>query len=942
MNERSCRGIAMSPPDTITRTGNVLLRAAERLDNPPPLEQYDDFWPDEAFAAPAPADLPEADEYQQRVIDATGTSLRVIAPAGAGKTQTLVRRVKRRIDDGVPARRILVLTFDRNAKRSFEDIIQRMGMRARPDIRTLNAFGWDVLRREFPEERFELVKSWHVLGNRGINPAGSKHLLIRQLAEIGDAKDLLAIFDALKDHLFDPRERAYKDRKAWIVANYQRLVPDAYFTRYGDRYADEFAGAVSDEFRTYERFLESRNAIDYQDQKLRTLRLLQEHDQVRERIQQRYDEIIVDEVQDINRLDAELIKTIAEQATLVLTGDDDQAIYEFRWASPQFLIDPNAFFDRPFTTYELSLNYRCPPTILRHALPLIEHNVGRVAKQPRAFKPEGGEITVMSASTTLLEARKILAWIEEVRAESPDLRYQDVAVLYRVNAQHYLIQTELFRNRIPYTVNERFDLRIIWRKALTLLEISTKLRGGEPLPVEDRRAAMELYPAFGSLRPADLGWIAAQGTEREKFPGTATFSAIQERLNAGVAGYFRSAMRALVEARTLHDELDVIGSRFLGFSEQGGQEAADESPMEELQEIARKMNAPREEFIQRFGRFLYSSEIRRGNGDDRGVELSTCHGAKGREWKAVILPSCNEGKFPDYRSTQQDQDLEAERRLFYVSMTRASQRLCISYLKDDEKKQKSPDPSRFLYEAKLLEGQPPPRNERPGRSQDYEPPRPRAKRERASTTRGPGRHGKRQSPSSGGMAGRSPVSVSTSAAASPAPATSKVPAEELLPPTIILVPGKLKRRMSFPREGDVRRFVNELTESPKPLRLPEVEVSYEEPEATYALQLGLIVRGVPYQITEHHRLLESAHFGAVYRTLTNEEPAFQRLAGAPVAGNSAYKGLAIRTLVRVAREFGISSRKGTDVLNDAIQHAVRTGGDGDANGVQFVLSEEQG
>ncbi|HWV34337.1 MAG TPA: ATP-dependent helicase [Thermomicrobiales bacterium] len=921
------------------------MRAAERLDNPPPLEPYDDFWPDDAFELPPPPTLPEADEYQQRVIDAAETSLRVIAPAGAGKTQTLVRRVKRRIDDGVPARRILVLTFDRNAKRSFEAIIQRMGMRARPDIRTLNAFGWDVLRREFPDERFELVKSWHVLGNRGINPAGSKHLLIRQLAEIGDPKDLLAIFDALKDHLFDPRDRAYKERTAWIVANYQRLVPDAFFTRFGERYAAEFASAISDEFRAYERFLASRNAIDYQDQKLRTLRLLQENDRVRERIQQRYDEIIVDEVQDINRLDAELIKTIAEQATLVLTGDDDQAIYEFRWASPQFLIDPNAFFDRTFTTFELSLNYRCPPTILNHALPLIEHNVGRVAKQPRAFKREGGEITVMSASTTLLEARKILAWIEEVRAESPDLRYQDVAVLYRVNAQHYLIQTELFRNRIPYTVNERFDLRIIWRKALTLLEISTKLRGGEPLPVEDRRAAMELYPAFGSLRPADLGWIAGQGTEREKFPGTATFNAIQERLNAGVAGYFRSAMRALVEARTLHDELDVIGSRFLGFSEQGGQEAADESPMEELQEIARKMNAPRQEFIQRFGRFLYSSEIQRGNGEDRGVELSTCHGAKGREWKAVILPSCNEGKFPDYRSTQQDQDLEAERRLFYVSMTRASQRLCISYLKDDEKKQKSPDPSRFLYEAKLLEGPPPPiRNERPGRALDYEPPRPRARSERAPTIRGPGRSGKQHARTSGGRAGRAPAAVSPSIASvsGSGPATSKVPVEELLPPTIILVPGKLKRRMSFPREGDVRRFINELTESPKPMRLPEVEVSYEEPEATYALQLGLIVRGVPYQITEHHRLLESAHFAAVYRTLTNAEPAFQRLAGAPFAGNSAYKGLAIRTLVRVAREFGISSRKGTDVLNDAIRHAVRTQGDADEQGVRFMLSEDPG
>lgn len=934
------------------------MTSAELMDNP-----FDDVFalpPNDEFITLRPNhDLPAPDDYQQQVIDATERSLRVIAPAGAGKTQTLVRRVMERIESGVPARRILVLTFDRNAKRSFEGIIQRMGMRVSPDIRTLNAFGWDILKRHFPEERHELVKPWLVLGSRGINPANSKHRLVKQLAELGEAKDLVQIFDALKDHLFDPRDRAHKARQAWIVENYRRLVPEAFLKKFDERNAEQFALDISDEFRDYEHFLKTRHVIDYQDQKLRTLVLLRKDEHARKQVQERYDEVIVDEVQDINQLDAELIKTIAEQATLVLTGDDDQAIYAFRWATPRFLIDPDGFFERTFRTFELSLNYRCPPLILEHAMPLIEHNATRVVKHPKAFKPEGGEIKIATADVALKEARQILTWIEDAREATPDLRYQDFAVLYRINAQHYLIQTELFRNRIPYTVNERFDLRIIWRKALTLLELSTKLRDGEPFAAEDRRSALALYPGLGSLRPPDLQWIVAQGKDTEKFPGTGTYNAITERLNAGIAGYFRSAIRSLSTARTLDEELQVIGSRFFGFSDQGEQGQVDESPIEELQNIAQKMNVPRDQFIRRFGQFLYNANIKAGNANDRGVELSTCHGAKGREWKAVILPSCNEGKFPDFRSLLDEQDLEAERRLFYVSMTRSSHRLYISYVDGSEGKAKPPEPSRFLYEAKLMKEPPPkPRQERLDRDSRYEPPVKRTSQApRPGTLRqtgqagNPGREHNAASPVRRDNATRTgpaaasgrPASriVQSSTGRKPMPISSSVtvtsPSAESLPPTMIAVPGKLKRKMTFPRDGDIRRFVAELTDNPESLRLGDVVVEYEEFEATFPLQLGLIVRGVPYQITEHHRLLESAHLAAVYRTLTDSEPDYQRTrVTASTDDTSPYKGLTVRALVRVAREYGISSRAGTDILNDALKHAIRTGGDGDRAGIRFV------
>ena len=954
---------------------------------PPPLDEHPDDWMLDlgnptipmrptSTAAPAPRDtLPPPDPFQQEVIAAREDSLRVIAPAGAGKTQTLVRRVARRITDGVPPRRILVLTFDRNAKASFERMVQRVGLTRPPDVRTLNAFGWDILKRHFPDERHDLVKPWLVLGSRGLNPAASRHQLIRALVEEGEPKDIIRIFDALKDHRFDPRDRAWKERNTWIAANYERLVPEAFLRRFPERHAGEFALAISDEFRAYEHFLEKHNVIDYQDQKLRTLKLLQAHPETLRRVQERYDEVIIDEVQDINPLDAELIREIAGTATLVLTGDDDQAIYEFRWATPRFLIDPNAFFGRTFRTLELSLNYRCPPAILKHALPLIAHNAERVPKAPKAHKEGGGEIVLGSADTTLNEGRIILRWIEEARQADPSLKYQDIAVLYRANAQHYGIQTELFNHRIPYRVNERFDLRIVWRKALVLLEVSSKLRAGEALPEEDRLALLSLYPAFTNLRPTDLVAIArAEGrsTQHERFPGTATIDAITGRMNAGTATHFRAAIRALTTARSIDEELAVIGSRFFGFAEGAtgaGNETTslDESPIEELQNIAQRMGkVTREEFVRRFGTFLRKAEADQANAasGDTGVELSTCHGAKGREWMVVIMPSCNEGRFPDFRSVD-GQDLEAERRLFYVSMTRASQRLCISWLTGEEGKAKPPQPSSFLYEAKLIEGPPPPRDaaaqplvkaweqRKQGRTTAKTP---------ASSAGGSSRgtRGKPARTASGKPgAARASGSRTTSRwqsgepAARPAASTSRGAASpdgfgreepDALPPVDVEMPGKGKRRMDFRRDGDIRRFVTELT-APDPaatIRLEKVTIASDAGEETLPVQFALLLNGIPYTVAPEDRLLASPHLAAVYRTLTNAEPSFQQgiataTATSPAeATRSPYKGLAIRLLVRVAREFGISSREGTDRLHDAIQHAIRTGADQDARGVQFV------
>ncbi|MGN6030538.1 MAG: hypothetical protein ACTHQE_02630, partial [Thermomicrobiales bacterium] len=308
-----------------------------------------------------------------------------------------------------------------------------------------------------------------------------------------------------------------------------------------------------------------------------------------------------------------------------------------------------------------------------------------------------------------------------------------------------------------------------------------------------------------------------------------------------------------------------------------------------------------------------------------------------------------------------------------------SQRLYISWLTGEEGKAKPPQPSTFLYEARLLEGPPPQRDaaqpqplvraweqRRESRATARTSSSAAGSRGKAPTTKsstrrtGPTGATPARAGSNAPSRGRSGASSSRAASATtpgPAVAGHDVGTAEALPPLDIAMPEKGQRRMDFRRDGDIRRFVQELTDPSAAIRLEKVSIASDAGEETFPLQLALLLNGIPYTIAAEDRLLASPHLAAVYRTLTNAEPAFQqrieqrieqrvgqrvgqRIEQKPVApsapSRSPYKGLAIRLLVRVAREFGISSREGTDRLHDAIEHAIRTAADQDPRGIRFV------
>ncbi len=633
----------------------------------------------------------EPDTWQQAVIASPERSIRVLAPAGSGKTETLARRVGARIAAGVPPRRILILTFDNQAKGAFQRTLQRLGVDGPVEIRTLNAFGLRILTQEFPNERSRAGAVFY----------GPEQPLLATLVEESDGARLVELFGTLKSHLFDPRDFSAKALETWVLRAYPQLVPEKFLASYPQaKHAKPFSQQLRREFVRYEEFLDNRRMIDFDDQKLRSYVLLEANPRVADAVRSRYSEVIVDEFQDINPLDQRLIEIVSRDATLVITGDDDQAIYGFRWASAQHLIRPDAAFGRTFTSYELRTNYRCPQTILERSRQLIGHNADRVPKNPVSGVASPGSITVIGHDSRLAEAGEIARTIAEAVAADPELSYGDIGVLTRRNAHLDEVQVHLIARGIPFAIRADRDLVGDWNAVLGLLDLSTMLRSRTGLTATDYRPAIASFKWFPRAIKQD---------RLDDFAGLDLAEVMLSLRHGNIptrsVHQFENALNHLRQARTVAAELEAIESRFLGYGAQPkGQSASkaeetgtDDSSLALLRKILAGRESTRDGAIERLREFIARAGEVKGQAGAR-VDLSTYHSAKGRQWKLVFLPWVSGLSAPDPLTRKEFGELESERRLFYVAMTRAADRLIVGHPSARSKEWTSP----FIYEAGLL------------------------------------------------------------------------------------------------------------------------------------------------------------------------------------------------------------------------------------------------
>ncbi len=437
-------------------------------------------------------------------------------------------------------------------------------------------------------------------------------------------------------------------------------------------------------YRRYQRKLMNNNALDFDDLILLTVKILQENADVAEKYQARFQYILVDEYQDTNNTQYELINLLAKgYGNICVVGDDDQSIYKFRGANIQNILG----FEKDYKDVKrimLEQNYRSTSNILNTANAVIAHNRGRMGKNLWTASGSGDAITVYTGWDEKDEARFIAKKAAERYAETG--RYSDCAVLYRTNAQSRAIEDAFMREAIPYKVLA--GLRFYDRKEIKDVIAYLRLVYNHGDDVSLRRIINEPKRKIGA---ATLDKIRAHAQEQ----GSSDFEIVE---NADMYTDLKSAAPRLKQFAALIKEL----RRLAGILpideftehviEDSGYMAAltAEDTVEaqtRIDNIKEFMSVVKEysvnpEYTGSLGEFLESvtlvSDIDDYDQEEDSVVMMTIHSAKGLEFPVVFLTGLEEGIFPSQRSMDSQEDIEEERRLCYVAITRAKEKLYVT------------------------------------------------------------------------------------------------------------------------------------------------------------------------------------------------------------------------------------------------------------------------
>jgi len=595
--------------------------------------------------------------------------LLVLAGAGSGKTRVLTMRIARLMEvHGVSPHAILAVTFTNKAAGEMRDRIERLLGRSTAGM-------W--------------IGTFHAIGARMLRAAPR---LVERTASftIYDQDDSLAVIKRLMErHRVSTKQYAPRAIQSAISDAKNALVTPQ---EYESLAMDPFARTVAPIYRDLGDALRLANAADFDDLLVLPVRLLQENPAQLASYRDRFQYVLVDEYQDTNRAQYQFVRLLAgEQGNICVVGDDDQSIYGWRGADIRNILDFKK--DVPAAAIvRLEENYRSAPPILDVANAVIRANTGRMGKTLRPTITGGEPVTSLRA----LDERDEADWIVEelsTRRAAKNLELRDFAVLYRTNAQSRALEESLRRQAMPYRLvgAVRFYDRREIRDLMSYLKlianpadneafrraIAAPKRGLGETTIEllaeaARRERVSMFAA--ASRPELLGEIraAARGALSQ-------FVALIERLRL-------QAEEAAVD-ELLREIVDAI--RYGDYLKAEGPESADrlenvkelitgaaELVSDELGEVGLR---PLDHFLQR-ATLVADVDALDANAD--AVTLMTLHNAKGLEFPVVFISGLEDGLFPLARAFDEPDQLEEERRLFYVGITRAEQKLYLTYAEE--------------------------------------------------------------------------------------------------------------------------------------------------------------------------------------------------------------------------------------------------------------------
>ena len=577
--------------------------------------------------------------------------LLVVAGAGSGKTRVLTHRIAHLIGEhGVDPMRILAITFTNKAADEMrERIVALVGPIARKMwISTFHSACVRILRREAA-----------VIGY----PSSFS------IYDQGDAQRLTGY--VIRDLALDPKRFTPKG----IHATISQLKNDLVFPAEARaRAANIFERKVADIYAEYQVRLERAGAMDFDDLLTVTVRLFREHPDVLERYQERFEHILVDEYQDTNGAQNELILALgARHRNVCVVGDSDQSIYRFRGADLRNILEFEAAFP-DVTVIVLEQNYRSTQTILDAANAVIDNNSTRKPKNLWTDQGHGSRIVRYHAEDEGDEARWVARTLTELH-DTEGYRWGDMAIFYRTNAQSRVVEEALMRAGTPYKVvgGTRFYDRREIRDALSYLravvnpadEVSVK----RVLNVPKRGVGDTTVARLDALaRSESIGFLDAlrrageAGVSGPAARGVAAFLDLMDELTELVPQGPAPLLQAALDSSGYLAELE---------AERSVESAGRLENLGELVGSAREF-ADVAEFMEQVALVADADEV---DEDDSRVILMTLHTAKGLEYPVVFLIGAEEGVFPHIRALTEPDELEEERRLAYVGMTRAKDRL---------------------------------------------------------------------------------------------------------------------------------------------------------------------------------------------------------------------------------------------------------------------------
>lgn len=594
----------------------------------------------------------------------------VLAPPGSGKTLIVTERTRYLIEEsGVRPDQILVITFTRYAAREMKERFERLTA----------GKNYPVTFGTFHSIFYGILKCAYGIGANNLMSEKESSVLLQEVLDQTDIESTPEVED---------EEELVREllREVGMVKNGLCHLKD-FHSKYLTQ--DEFAEV----FRSYEHQKKELKKFDFDDMLVQCYALFRKKPEILQGWQKRFQYILIDEFQDINRVQYEVIRMLAApRYNLFVVGDDDQSIYGFRGAKPELMLYMKQEFPS-LRTISLTVNYRSTEFITGAAARVILHNDTRFYKRVQSFRGRGQNVHVQEVLDEQEEAQYVTEEIQKKLDQG--IKPGEIAVLFRAAVQARMISEILSEHRIPFEMRDyvtNFYRHFIVKDMMAYLQLAAGKRDrslflticNRPLRYLARNSMENRQINFEDLRKfyCDKDWmldiIDQFDVDVRMMKNMAPYAAIQYiRKKIGYDDFLKEyAEKHQISWKQLMDvmaELEERSKNFKSYDEWEIHIAKYTQELEEQQAKARKIKGERENKVQ----------------------LMTIHSAKGLEFEDVFVIHANEGEIPHQKAEKKD-EIEEERRLFYVALTRAKNNLCISYI--TQKNGNSIKPSRFVEE----------------------------------------------------------------------------------------------------------------------------------------------------------------------------------------------------------------------------------------------------